>query len=266
MDNPQAQGSLVHRLEVASKIAALLTFSGGVLFYVAERTLPVRLSVSPPSVVEFRCQVATFKFEECFRDRVGEVRNLSMSAALMLTANGPSAQGISIDSVEATVSFPWDDEGSFVSDTKQRKELKLSAFWSGDLTGGAGNFQQVVAESLSGGQSIRREYWMMPMPGAECAVADGAKSNYCEVERTNFTPWFRFLENAYSAVHDAPKREPPRIDISIIVKGKPSGWWSEQEIPLSCTVYLGRSALIALRDPSTNEQGEPGWVTLPCRI
>ena len=253
------------RLEVASKITALLTFSAGVMFYVLERTLPVELSVASPSVIEFRCQVLTINFEDCFRDKEAELRNLSMTAALMVSAQGPAVQSISIEKVEATISLPWNKHSKKNVPNSEAQVINLTAFWSGNLTGSSGNFQQVVAESLKGGESVRREYWLMPMPGLECSVSDGALSQECALERRDFLPWYKFVESAYTASKNASDGKPPKIDIKIKVFGTQSSWWSTQVVNLNCSVYLGRSAYLALRDPVSYDLGEPGWLTLPCR-
>lgn len=256
----------VERLEIAAKITALLAFSASAGLYAWNKVVPARIDVEPPIVIEFRCQSVSFKFAECFEEKAKEFRNVSLSAALLLSASGPSEQSVTIKEVKASVNFPWDRHGAFTENAQHRQKIILSGFWTGDLTGGRGNLQQAVAESVSGKSSVRREYWMMPRPEAECAASGGGSSKSCRTERENFLPWHSFVKYALGVASKAPGDKPPRIEVEISVDGERSGLWGELFVPpIKCSIILGQSAVVALRDPNTAEVGEPGWLTLPCR-
>ena len=98
-------------MEIATKVTIVLTFIAGALLYIYGQVWPASLEVAPPDVLEFRCQTSTFDARRCFEGDEKTHNNTTLSAALLITANGPVEQSVAIENVLATVTFPWDSEG-----------------------------------------------------------------------------------------------------------------------------------------------------------
>ena len=259
----RSPSSIAQVLEIATKVTVVLTFIAGALLYIYGQVWPASLEVARPDVLEFRCQTSTFDARRCFEEDEKTRNNTTLSAALRITANGPVEQSVAIESVLATVTFPWNAQGLPLSSGDEPQTIKLLAFWTGDLTGAAGQFQQAVAESVKGGSSVRREYWMMPRARelSEC------EDKRCTSERVDFLPWHRFVERAWRSIENNTNTpNPPRIDVKFSVSGSKDHFGRRREVVVRCALFLRKSASVALRDATRfTESGTPLWLTLPCR-
>ncbi len=246
-------------LDVVSKSLAALSILIAASFYISDRLLPIKLKTDPPVVVELRCSSRSFKPEDCLRSEKRDLRHVSLSAALRFTASGPSAQTITIENATANLKY----SNALDATSDQLKNLELTAFWTGDLTGGRGNFQQVVAQSIVGGQTISREIWFMPLAKSPSCVPRGQLD--CSPERDNFRPWHRFLgdiQKIYEAGAEADIVPEVLIDFTV--------WWrpnnrTAQPQSFTCRLEIGESARAQIA--GFNEVGaEHLYLTLPCQV
>jgi len=241
-------------VQAISAVLAALSVVAAAFFYVKDRVLPIRIRIDPPVVIEFRCSSTRFDVERCFDREQRHKSHLSLSAAVRIVAIGPAVQSVTVEKATARVTYHRQSAA-------EPKPIDLVAFWTGNLTGGKGDFEQVVAQSISGGKTERRELWFMPVPGVAC-VPKGDRS--CSPERDGFLPWHKFVGDIINLTQEgAEKNEVLEIRVDFLFEWRANDGPTDT-IPITCFVDVGESAYAQTHEIQGN-MGSPLWITLPCR-
>ncbi len=250
--SPSATARMLSWIGPVSQSLAALSIVTAACFFIFDRLAPITLEVDSPLVIEFRCSTLSFNAKLCFDGERADTTHLSMSAALRFSADGPAVQHVTVMSARATIQYE-----------ARENPIILTAFWSGDLTGGQGNFQQVLAQSIAGGQTISKELWFMPLSRFPSCPPKG--DIFCKPERDNFHPWHLFVGDIANMFDDATAKRPvPEIDVRIDVT-----WRVNEDEPsvkeLPCQVELGETAKSQLSGFEDEEKPKPLYMTLTCR-